>query len=44
MAINYATILYNKSPNDKGIAPADIFFGSTLTRNELKSPSIYLDV
>ena len=35
MAVDYATHIYNTTPNLKGICPADIFTGSTVPRHRL---------
>ena len=36
MAIDYAVYLYNHLPNAQGIAPADLFTGTTVPRHKLK--------
>ena len=36
MAVDYAVHLYNHLPNDKGIAPADIFTGTQTPRHKLR--------
>jgi hypothetical protein len=36
MATNYATYIYNHLPNSNGIAPADLFSGSTFPRHKLR--------
>lgn len=36
MVVDYAVYLYNHLPNEKGIAPADLFTGVTFPRHKLK--------
>lgn len=35
MAVNYATCVYNHHPNEKGIAPVNIFTGTQVPRHTL---------
>ena len=37
MAVDYATYIYNHLPNNKGIAPADLFTGSMIPGHKLKN-------
>ena len=41
MAVDYAVYLYNHLPNEKGIAPADLFTGVTVPRHKLKDCHIW---
>lgn len=35
MAVDYATYIYNRCPNSHGVAPIDLFTGTTLPRHDL---------
>ena len=37
MAVSYAVYLYNHLPNNRGIAPADLFTGVQIPQHKLKS-------
>ena len=41
MAIDYSTYIYNHTPNRQGIAPADLFTGSTVPRHKLKDIHVF---
>ena len=41
MAVNYATHVYNHLPNEHGIAPADIFTGTTVPRHKLRDLHVW---
>ena len=41
LAVRYATHLYNHLPNERGIAPADLFTGSTVPRYKLKNYHVW---
>jgi hypothetical protein len=41
MAVDYACYVYNHMPNDKGIAPADLFTGSMIPRHKLKDIHVF---
>ena len=36
MAVNYATYIHNHIPNERGIAPVDLFTGTQIPRHKLK--------
>jgi hypothetical protein len=36
MAVNYATHIYNTTPKENGVCPADIFLGTTVPRHRLQ--------
>ena len=37
MTVKYSELIYNHLPNEKDIAPADLFTGSTIPRHKLKN-------
>jgi hypothetical protein len=41
MAVDYAVYLYNHLPNDKGIAPADVFTGSQSPRHKIRDLHVW---
>ena len=41
MAVDYACHVYNHLPNAQGIAPADLFTGSTVPRHKLKDLHVF---
>ena len=41
MAVDYAVYLYNHLPNEKGIAPADIFSGTRTPRHKLRDMHVW---
>ena len=41
MAVDYATYVYNHSPNSNGVCPADIFTGSTIPRHRLRDLHVW---
>ena len=41
MAVDYATYLYNHIPNEKGLAPCDLFFGTHSPRHKLRDLHVW---
>ena len=41
MAVDYATHIYNTTPNAKGFCPADIFTGTTTPRHRLRNIHVW---
>ena len=41
MAVEYATYIYNNTPNQNGIAPADLFTGVQIPRHKLKDIHVW---
>ena len=41
MAVKYAISIYNHLPNERGIAPADLFTGTQINCHKLKDPHVW---
>jgi hypothetical protein len=41
MAVNYATYVYNHTPKENGIAPADLFTGTQIPRHKLRDIHVW---
>ena len=41
MAVDYATYLHNHIPNQHGIAPVDLFFGSQVPKHKLRDLHVW---